>query len=107
MSNKKKEKPIKQFRAGYISAAVWERQSNGTTFYNVSIVRSFKGRDGWKRTSTFDVADLPTVQALAEEAFRYCLHLQEAGEAEEPDVEEEEAEEADVEEEDTDEADED
>ena len=94
MSTPKKEKPIKQFRVGYISAAVWERENNGKTFYNVSIGRSFKARNGqWKRTSTFDVADLPVAQALTEEAFRYCLRLQDAG-AEEAEVEEE-ADEAD------------
>jgi hypothetical protein len=68
----KKQKPVKEFRMGAIKAAVWKREHEGKTFYNVSISRSFKvepdgpNDDGWRENNSFDFAELETVKLVAE-----------------------------------------
>jgi hypothetical protein len=67
MTNNTDNKPVKQFRIGLISAAVWRREAGGNTFYSVTIDRSYKDEDGnWQRTNSYDVGDLFIVQLLAE-----------------------------------------
>jgi hypothetical protein len=53
MTNNTNNKPVKQFRIGLISAAVWRREAGGNTFHSVTIDRSYKDEDGnWQRTNS-------------------------------------------------------
>lgn len=47
-------KPIANFRLGYVSAAVWK---NGD-FYNIRLSRSYKDGDDWKDTDQLGSGDL-------------------------------------------------
>ena len=69
------KKPIKVFKAGGIRAAIWEntvtRNGNQVTVHSVQIDRTYKDGEEFKRTSRFNVADLPKVQLVAGKAFEF------------------------------------
>ena len=76
MTNNTNNKPVKQFRIGLISAAVWRREAGGNTFHSVTIDRSYKDEDGnWQRTNSYDVGDLFIVKILAEKAAQFLADL--------------------------------
>jgi len=76
MTNNTDNKPVKQFRIGLISAAVWRREAGGNTFHSVTIDRSYKDEDGnWQRTNSYDVGDLFIVKLLAEKAAQFLADL--------------------------------
>jgi hypothetical protein len=69
-------KPIKKFRAGGVSAAVFENlmKVNGAQVktYSVQIQRTFKDKDGeFKHTSGFRENDLPKVALVARKAYEH------------------------------------
>ena len=68
--------PVKQFREGDVSASVFARERNGTTFHSVSFTRSYKDRDGqWKYTKNFDVDDLGKLVTVAQRSAEYVHGL--------------------------------
>lgn len=70
-------KPVKVFRYRGVSASVFENhaKSNGreTTFYKVSVQRTFKDGDEWKTTTSFGRDDLPLVSFIANQAWQFIL----------------------------------
>ena len=66
------KRPIHQVRIGRIVAAIWENETERGTRHNVTISRIYKpdGAD-WKRTDSFGRDDLPTVEKVADLAFRW------------------------------------
>ena len=71
-------KPVKEFRFGAVKAAVWKREHDGQTFFNVSVSRSYKtdkidGPDdhGWRETNSFGVTELGTVQLAVKMAAQW------------------------------------
>jgi hypothetical protein len=69
-------KPIKKFRAGAISATVWENHSvknNETiTYSSITIERAYKDKDGkWQSTSSYRVMDLPKVELVTRKAYEF------------------------------------
>jgi hypothetical protein len=50
----KNDKPVRKFRVGYVTAAVWK---NGE-FFNVTVTRSYKDGDEWKDTDSLGSGDL-------------------------------------------------
>ena len=71
-----KRGPVKQFREGDVSASVFARERNGTTFHSVSFTRSYKDRDGqWKYTKNFDVDDLGKLVTVAQRSAEYVHGL--------------------------------
>lgn len=72
-----KNLPVKRFRAGAISATVWENQTvtkNGevATFYTVSLDRSYKDESGeWQHTASYRVNDLPRAKLVLEKAYEW------------------------------------
>jgi len=67
-------KPVKKFQLRGISASLFENKSeNGSSFYKVSITRTFKDGDRFKTTSTFSRDDLPIVETLARQAWHEIL----------------------------------
>lgn len=76
MTNNKEtnNKPVKKFQIRGISASLFENTSeNGSTFYKVSILRTFKDGDQFKTTSTFGRDDLPIVETLTRQAWHEIL----------------------------------
>jgi hypothetical protein len=72
MAKEQNNKPVKEFRIGAIKGAVWKREHEGKTFYNLSLFRSFRvesvdaNDDGWRENASFDLSDLGTVKLICE-----------------------------------------
>ena len=69
-------KPIKTFRAGTVTASVWEKKTEvnkkEVTFYNVSIVKNYKDdKDEWKQTNNFAREDLVKVALVTNKAIEF------------------------------------
>ena len=68
-------KPVQVFKAGGIRAAIWENtvEKNGKQIgvFSVQIDRTYKQDEEFKRTSSFNPADLPRVQLVASKAFEW------------------------------------
>lgn len=75
--------PEKKFRAGAVTATVWEntvdREGKVTSFNSVALERIYKDKDGnWQTTSTFRLNDLPKLSLMAQKAYEYVLMKAEA-----------------------------
>ncbi len=79
--NKEKSKeelntPLKKFRAGAITATIWENESEVKgemkVFKSVNVERSYTDKKGeWKSTSNFRDFDLPKVVLVSNLAYEY------------------------------------
>lgn len=67
------KRPIHEVRIGNISATIWDNESNGQTWYNTVIGRSWKKGDEWQTTPDFRASDLPVVMAVAQAALQWIL----------------------------------
>ena len=70
-------KPVRRFKAGSVSAAIWAAQvdKNGRTVtrYSVRIEKRYRDREGNFQTShTFFPNDLPRVQLVTGKAYEFC-----------------------------------
>jgi hypothetical protein len=67
--------PKKKFRAGAISATVWENKGTTTqgdekTYNTISLERVYQDKEGnWKSTNSFRLSDLPKAQAVLMRVF--------------------------------------
>lgn len=52
MSN---NQPVHRIRLGAIAVSVFANETNGKSYYNVHIDRSYKDGEEWKHTTSFDV----------------------------------------------------
>lgn len=84
MATKEKQNtPLKKFRAGAVSATVWENQSineqgQPVSFRNVSFERSYKDAKGeWQNTSQLRVNDLPKAMLVLQKAYEFLAFNQE------------------------------
>jgi len=80
-------KPIKTFRIGSISAAIFrnETEKKGETLvrHSAQIQKQFRKEDGsWHQTQTFFPEDLPKLQLVTAKSFEYIC-LKESKDAEE------------------------
>jgi len=79
-------KPVTKFRAGAISATVWENQGKNNkgeivSFKSVSFDRSYKDANGeWQHTTSLRTMDLPKATLVLNKAYEF---ISLAGEAEE------------------------
>ena len=64
-------RPIKQFNAGGIQAAVWENSGKeGKTYNTVTLQRSYKDKDEqWKHSSYLKTNDIPKAIVLLQKAY--------------------------------------
>ena len=66
--------PEKKFRAGGVSATIWQNASEKGTYATVTLSRSYVDKDNnWKETSSYKVTDLPKVALVLAKAYE---HLQ-------------------------------
>ena len=82
-----KKGPVKKFRAGAVSATVWNNPGKefdgkeATTYSTISLERSYKDKDGsWKTTNSLRINDLPKVTVVVNKAYEYLVLNKEAGE---------------------------
>lgn len=71
------KKPIKKFRAGLITATIWENEitvkEELQKVKSIVIERSYKDdKDEWRTTTSYNVNDLPKVELVTKQAYAYC-----------------------------------
>ena len=76
--NQAKNAPEKKFRAGAISATVWNNQTQkdgkDVNYSTISFERGYKDREGnWKSTSSLRVADIPRAVVVLNKAYEYIV----------------------------------
>jgi len=76
MSQQNDTKPVKTFRVGSISAAIFrnetEKQGEIRVRYCANIQKQFRKEDGsWHQTQTFFAEDLPKLQLVTAKSFEY------------------------------------
>ena len=76
--------PEMKFRAGAISATVWENQGQRdgevTSFNTISITRNYKDKkDEWQSTNSLRINDLPRAALVLTKAYEYLV-LNQSGE---------------------------
>jgi len=68
----KKPKPVTTLRCSSIRASIWKNEGMNGPFYNVTVARSYKDRDGvWKNSESFGAADLDALIVVAQQATRW------------------------------------
>jgi hypothetical protein len=68
----KKPKPVTTLRCSRIKASIWKNEGMNGPFYNVTVARSYKDRDGvWKNSESFGVADLDALIVVAQQTTRW------------------------------------
>lgn len=75
-------KPVKKFRSGGVSAAVFENlvDVNGAQVrkFSVQIQRTYKDKDGeFKRTNSFGEHELPRLALVAQKAYEFLTMKEE------------------------------
>lgn len=77
-----KKLPEKKFRAGAISATIWQNEgqrSDGTqaVFNTISFERGYKDKEGnWKSTSSLRTSDIPRAVVVLSKAYEYLVMKQ-------------------------------
>lgn len=67
----------KKYNAGGISATIWKNSTKSEdgkpqSYNTISIDRKYKDKEGnWKSTTSMRITDLPKVQLVASEAFKF------------------------------------
>lgn len=73
-----KRQPAKKFRAGAISATIWEnrQQKDGSEFVvsSISLERSYTDKTGaWQTTNSLRMSDLPKAALLLNKAYEHLV----------------------------------
>jgi len=75
--------PEKKFRAGVISATVWQNQGQNKTtgesvaYRTISLQRGYKDKnDQWQNTNSFRINDLPRAAVVLQKAYEYLVTKQ-------------------------------
>ena len=67
------KKPLKKFKAGLVTATIWENEVNKIKIPNIQVERSYLVKDEWKNTSSMRISDLPLVRAVTEAAYNHLI----------------------------------
>jgi hypothetical protein len=75
--------PEKKFRAGAISATVWQNMGQSkktgetTSYRTISLQRGYKDKnDQWQSTNSFRINDLPRAAVVLKQAYEYLVTKQ-------------------------------
>lgn len=75
MQDESKNKPMKIFRCGAVAAAIWvdHRVIDDAVVkvHSIRITKNYRQDNEWKSTTTFATEDLPKVDLVAKEAYRF------------------------------------
>ena len=63
--------PIKTVKVGGIQLAIWANETSKGTFNSITIDKSYKDGDEWKRTKSFKPADLVKLQLGISKVLEY------------------------------------
>ncbi|MFH1450977.1 MAG: hypothetical protein ABIF92_03275 [archaeon] len=64
--------PEKKFRAGGVSATIWQNTSEKGNYATVKLSRSYLDKDkAWKETNSFKQTDLPKAVLVLQKAYEY------------------------------------
>lgn len=62
------DKPAAKFRIGFVAATVWKNQSNGSTFHNITLTRTYRDGEDLKETNSLGHGDLLNAARLLQRA---------------------------------------
>lgn len=71
--------PEKKFRAGAISATIWQnkgqkKSGEAVEYSTVSLERSYTDKEGkWQNTNSFRINDLPKATVVLQKAYEYLV----------------------------------
>ena len=88
---KQTNRPVKEFRAGTIKAAIWANETEsgaGTSVrYSVQFQKRFRDNStgSWRDSRSFFPEDLPRLGLVVSSAFEYCV-LQESSDETDADI---------------------
>lgn len=77
MEKELKNQPVKKFKAGPISATIWEnqvqnQQGQTVSFKSISFDRNYKDANGdWQKTNSLRMADLPRAILVLNKAYEF------------------------------------
>ena len=63
--------PIKTVKVGGIQLAIWANETSKGTFNSITIDKSYKDGETWKRTKSFKPADLVKLQLGISKVLEY------------------------------------
>jgi hypothetical protein len=67
-----KTQPDAKFRAGGVTATVWQNRGEKGTYATVKLSRSYMDKDNsWKETNSFRESDIPKAALVLNEAYKY------------------------------------
>jgi len=75
-------KPVQTYKAGNISASIWENQitkkdGTGGTYHTVALARSYQDRQGaWQSTTNLRVGDLPKAELVLKKSYEFLVMKQ-------------------------------
>ena len=75
----KKNQPEKKFRAGAVSATVWNNPGTGSNgqsiaYKTVNLDRTYKDKDGeWQRANSLRLNDIPKAIVALETAYEFLV----------------------------------
>ncbi len=64
-------KPEKTVKVGGVQLSIWANETSKGTFHSITIDKSYKDKDEWKRTKSFKASDLVKVQLGITEVLKY------------------------------------
>ncbi len=67
----KSRSPLRMIRSGGLSVSIWLNETKRGAMFTVSLSRSYRAGDAWKRTSSFREEDLPGLTKAIEEAHSF------------------------------------
>jgi hypothetical protein len=75
------QRPVAKFRAGQVSAAIWENEitANGrkVTMLKATVERRFKDKDGqWKSSNGFSRNEIPLAIYCLQKSFEHIIGAQ-------------------------------
>jgi hypothetical protein len=75
MTEQGKKEPVQKIRRGSVEAALWENETRGKVWHNVSIYRCFKSENGdFREAPTYALSDLVQVGRVAQLAEDWISH---------------------------------
>ena len=75
----KKQKPVKKFFIGDVTASIWENKGKSGTYHNVTLSRRFKDGDVIKGSSSFGKYDLTKAIQVLARALSWIDYVEEHG----------------------------
>ena len=77
MNDTTRTKPAATVRIGALEAAIWRRQGKNGPWYNFTVSRSYKDKDGqWNNADSFGKDDALLLAKLADRAHDRILELE-------------------------------